>query len=455
MENRERFSRRNWLVLILFGLLGQLAWSVENMYFNLFVFDTIAENLDAITLMVQLSGITATVVTLIAGVFSDKVGNRRHLISWGYIIWGVTVGVFGFMSPETTAAILGAGADEAISITLAAVIIGDCVMTFFGSTSNDAAFNAWVTDNTRPSFRGTVEGVLAILPLISMLIVAGGFGILVELIGYTALFLSMGVVISLCGVVGLFIIKDAPTLERSGGMRDIFYGFYPSTVKRYLPLYITLLIILVYGIACQTFMPYMIIYMKTYLGFTIVEYSIVFGAAIAVGAVINVFLGRLSDRLDKVKLMYIAAGVMAAGLIFMYLSKGDNHIANLICFGLSGFVMITGFIFVSALSGSIVRDFTPVDAAGKLQGVRMVFSVLLPMLIGPAIGNAINRAMDIPLENPGADAMTTSYIPAPEIYLVAGLVVLLIFALLPLLQRVKARYDEKTEEKAESISEGV
>ena len=31
------------------------------------------------------SGITATVVTLFAGIFSDKIGNRRHFISIGYI----------------------------------------------------------------------------------------------------------------------------------------------------------------------------------------------------------------------------------------------------------------------------------------------------------------------------------------------------------------------------------
>ncbi|MBR2330075.1 MAG: MFS transporter, partial [Clostridia bacterium] len=57
------FSKQNWTILILFGLIGQIAWSVENMYFNLFVFDTIAPNLDAVTLMVQLSGIVATVTT--------------------------------------------------------------------------------------------------------------------------------------------------------------------------------------------------------------------------------------------------------------------------------------------------------------------------------------------------------------------------------------------------------
>ena len=33
-----RFGRQNWWILIIFGLIGQIAWSVETMYFNLFVF---------------------------------------------------------------------------------------------------------------------------------------------------------------------------------------------------------------------------------------------------------------------------------------------------------------------------------------------------------------------------------------------------------------------------------
>ena len=437
--NTEKFSRRSWLVLILFGLLGQIAWSVENMFFNVFVFETIAPDLDSITLMVQLSGITATVATLIAGVFSDKIGDRRRMISFGYIIWGVTVAAFGFISTDLTEALLGVGYAEAVGITLGAVIVGDCIMTLFGSTSNDAAFNAWVTDNTKQSFRGTVEGVLAILPLVSMLIVAGGFGIIAGLVGYTALFAILGVLITACGVAGIFIVRDAETLEQSGGMKDIFYGFRPSVVRGNLPFYVTLLIVLVYSVALQIFMPYMIIYMSYYLGFSDIEYSLVFGLVIAAGAALNVYLGRLSDRLDKVKLMYIAAGVMSVGLFAMYFARGLGKVGNLISFGISGFLMISGFIFISALSGSLVRDYTPVNAAGKLQGVRMVFSVLIPMLVGPAIGNAINKAMNVPLENAGANAMTTEYIPAPEIYLVAGLVLLLAFGLIPLLNYVRSK----------------
>ena len=445
---KDLFGRKNWIILILFGLVGQLAWSVENMYFNLFVFETIAPNLDAVTLMVQLSGIVATAVTLLAGTLSDKLGNRRSFISIGYIVWGFTVILFAFLKTETIQAILGTDTATAISVTLGVVIAADCLMTLFGSTANDAAFNAWVTDNTRPAFRGKVEGVLAVLPLVAMLIVAGGFGILVTLIGYSGLFLSLGAVIVLCGVGGLFLIRDSGELVRNGRLRDVSYGFRPSVIKSNAPLYLTLIIMGVYGVACQIFMPYLIIYMKTYLGFSVIEYSIVFGLAIILGALINLLLGGLTDRIDKVRLLYPAVAVLALGLFGMYLARVEGHLLTLILFGLAGFVMITGYILVSALSGALVRNYTPAKEAGKLQGIRMIFSVLIPMLAGPAIGNAINRAANIPLPDQGsADTMTTQFIPAPEIFLAGAITCLLILVCIPLLSRaVRKQTNASTED---------
>ena len=434
MENKNSFSRSSWSVLLIFGLIGQIAWSVENMYFNLFVFETISPDLSAVTLMVQLSGIVATVVTLFAGTLSDKFGNRRTFISVGYAIWGVTVALFGFISPEIIDSIFNIGQIKAVSVALVIVIVGDCVMTLFGSTANDAAFNAWVTDNTCAQNRGKVEGVVAILPLIAMLIVAGGFGILVTLLDYKMLFLLLGIIISGCGIYGFFGIKDNPSLVRSGSVRDIFYGFRPSSVKTNPVFYIALLIVLIYGISCQIFMPYMIIYMKTYLSFTVIEYSIVFGLAILLGAGVNLYLTRLSDRKNKAKLLYFAAAVMAAGLVGMYFSKTESKILNLIMFGVFGFVMIVGYIFISALAGSIIRDNTPENSVGKLQGVRMVFSVLIPMIIGPFIGNAINKARNIPItDSTSPDTMTTLFIPAPEIFIAAAAFLLTVFAVIPLL----------------------
>ena len=448
MQKQLSFSRKNWAILILFGLIGQIAWSVENMYFNLFVFETISPDLNAVTLMVQLSGVAATLTTLVAGTLSDKRGNRRSFISYGYIIWGVTVALFGFLSTENIQKLLSINETKAIAIALVAVVALDCIMTVFGSTANDAAFNAWVTDNTREEFRGKVEGVLSVLPLIAMLIVAGGFGILVGLIGYQALFFALGGVIILCGVSGVCTIKDSPTLERKGTLKDIVYGFKPSVIKANKPLYLALCVMGVYGVACQIFMPYLIIYMKTYLHFTTVEYSIVFGLAIILGAVINVWLGGATDKLNKTKLLYLAAAILSIGLFGMWFSHFESKITTLIVFGVFGFIMITGYILVSALCGALVRDYTPENDAGKLQGVRMIFSVLIPMLAGPAIGNAINKAAAIPLPDMGsADVMTTQYIPAPAIFLAGAITAALLFAVIPLL--VRAAEKRKKEQQSD------
>ena len=436
MKENKGLSRKNLSALLIFGMIGQIAWSVENMYFNLFVFEKIAPSLDTVTLMVQASGVVATLVTLLAGSLSDKVGNRRTFISVGYIIWGITVALFGFLSPQLVAEITGRSIEEAIPTALMLAVVCDCIMTLFGSTANDAAFNAWVTDNTESSYRGKIEGILAILPLLAMLVVAGGFGILVGFIGYTNLFLMLGAIISLSGVGGIFIVQDSARLEKNGRLRDMVYGFKPSTVRENPTLYTAFLIIMIYGIACQIFMPYLIIYMTTYLNFTVIEYSVVFGAAILIGAGINLYLTRISDRYNKGRLLFAAVGIMTAGLLAMYVSKFEGHTLRLVSFGIAGCIMITGYIFISALTGAIVRDNTPASDTGKLQGIRMIFSVLIPMIVGPYIGNLINKTISIPLpDSTSADMMTTQYIPAPEIFLAAGAFMILAFVFIPALSK--------------------
>ncbi len=432
-----KFTKRSFTVLLLFGIIGQIAWAVENMYFNLFVFDTIEPNLNAITLMVQSSGIAATVATLIAGTVSDKLGNRRSFISIGYIIWGITVMLFGFIAPEYASKLFGISEEGAVRLCLITVIVGDCIMTLFGSSANDAAFSSWVTDNTDNTNRGRIESIVAIFPLLSLLIVAGGFGIIKEAIGYRLMFLLLGAVISISGIAGIFIIRDSDTLRQNGTLRDMLYGFKPSVIKSNTPFYMALLITCIYSIACQVFMPYLIIYMTEYLHFEVIEYSLVFGLAILLGATVNLFLGKLSDKVNKINCMYVATAVFAAGLFAMYLSHGFGKLATIMTFGISGFVMICGYIYISALTGAIVRDYTPKEDTGKLQGVRMLFFVLIPMLVGPAIGNAINAAKGERLsDQSSADTMTTLFIPASEIFLAGALISLILFALIPILSRL-------------------
>jgi MFS family permease len=132
--------------------------------------------------------------------------------------------------------------------------------------------------------------------------------------------------------------------------------------------------------------------------------------------------------------MYLAPTLIDA-------NNADNKIAMMVVFGIGGFVMICGNIFSSAINGSILRDYTPEGAAGKMQGIRMFASVLIPMIVGPAIGNAINIAQGITLEDvgveAGVDAVTTEFVPAPEIFLAGAIIALLAFAAVPLIRKAE------------------
>lgn len=444
MENT--FGKKNWMIVFIFGLLGQIAWSVENMQFNLFLYDTVAKSLESVTLMVQLSGITATVVTLISGVISDKLKNRRLFISLGYIIWGITVLIFAFISVTNVKTLFKIeDVAKATSITLTIIIVMDCVMTTFGSIANDACFNSWVTENTHSSYRGKVESVLSVFPLFSMLLVAGGFGILVSAFGYPTVFVCLGALITLSGILGLFVIKDNPNLQtiRPTQFRDIIYGFRPSVIKSNKKLYLNLVIVGIYGIACQIFMPFIIIFMTHYLKFTAIQYSLVFGTAIIGGSIVALILGRVCDKWPKQRALYLFVIIFAVGLLGMYLTANLAKPLVYFVFGGFGLVMIVGNVLILTLTGALVRDETPEDNVGKLQGIRMIFSVLLPMFFGPMIGNAINKNMNIPLQNAGLDAATTEYIPAPEIFLVASIVAILSIAIIYILNRVGAKKDAK------------
>ena len=125
----------------------------------------------------------------------------------------------------------------------------------------------------------------------------------------------------------------------------------------------------------------------------------------------------------------------------------ENKVALLILFGIAGFVMICGNIFSTALNGSIMRDNTPAEAVGKMQGVRMFASVLIPMLVGPAIGNALNQRFGSGAQLEGNDVLTAATAPAREIFLAGAIISLLALLAIPLIRMAEER--TKKSEKAE------
>lgn len=231
---KAKLGGRTWAALLTFGLVGQIAWVIENMYFNVFLYNTISGDTSMIAAMVAWSAVTATVTTLVMGALSDRLGRRKAFIVAGYLLWGVSIGAFALIKSSPVAAAAHSAA--------VLVVVLDCVMTFFGSTANDAAFNAWVTDVTVPENRGRVETVLAIMPLVAMLVVFGALDGLTQAGSWRLFFLIVGGVTELGGGMVISaccngLIRDYTPAGKAGlfqGIRIVFQVLLPMVTGPYI-----------------------------------------------------------------------------------------------------------------------------------------------------------------------------------------------------------------------------
>lgn len=426
MENKKKNSRF-WLALVIFCLTGQVAWTVENMYFNVFIYKMFHASAEAISAMVAASAIAATVTTLLIGALSDKLGKRKIFICGGYILWGISIWSFTLLRMDVINALFPA-AVSAAAVGVSLVIVMDCVMTFFGSTANDACFNAWLTDVTEESNRGKVEGINAMMPLVSILVVFGSFmsfDLNLES-SWVTIFNIIGIAVIAIGISGIFLIDDSEvkTEGNQSYFANIFYGFRPDVIRSNKMLYFTLAALAVFNISIQVFMPYLILYYTVTLGMD--NYVLIFAPAILVAAVFTALYGKVYDRKGFGFAIVPTLLMLMAGYVGLYFFRTTVPVFA------ASLVMMCGFLGTGAMLGAKVRTHTPENKTGMFQGLRIVAQVLVPGVIGPAIGAKVLADAATIVNDDG----TTSFIPNANIFLVALVVSLFVWAaLIPLCKK--------------------
>ena len=426
--NRKKF----YLALILFSLIGQVAWVVENMYFNVFIYKMFNASAADISLMVQASAVAATLTTIFIGALSDRLQKRKIFMCLGYIAWGVSILAFAFVRLDLISALFGAAASAA-SVAVTIVIILDCVMTFFGSSANDAAYNAWLTDCTDETNRGRAEGINSMMPLIAILVVFGGFmGFdLSAAESWTTIYIVIGAVVLVVGALGFLLVEDAPAKapDSLGYLATILYGFRPAVVRKNSRLYFTLAAFVLFGISIQVFMPYLIIYYEQTLGMR--DYVLIMAPAIVLAAVVTVLFGRLIDARGFRKTVFLSLAMLAAGYVLLFVFPGVVHVEGFAMKApvfIGSLLMMSGYLSGMAVFGAQIRNETPAHMAGRFQGLRIIAQVLIPGVIGPAIGAAILKNAETVLNSDG----TRSFLPNENIFLAALVVELVLGAALAL-----------------------
>ena len=424
---RTRLSAKFWLALTIFSLTGQIAWVVENMYFNVFLYKMFHATASDISVMVAASAVAATVTTLLIGALSDKLGKRKLFICGGYILWGISIWAFALLRIDVISKLFPM-AVSAASVGVSLVIIMDCVMTFFGSSANDACFNAWLTDATDATNRGSAEGINAMMPLLAILAVFGGFmGFdLDRPESWAIIYTIIGAVVLAVGIAGIFLIRDtgSKTAENENYFKNIFYGFRPSVMRQSKILYLTLAAFAVFGISIQVFMPYLILYYNVSLGMD--NYVLIMAPAILLAAVVTLFYGKLYDRVRFRLSVIPAIALLMLGYILLYFFRSTVPV---FC---GSALMMSGYLAGMTVFGAMIRDRTPAHRAGMFQGLRIVGQVLIPGIIGPYIGAAVLRNAEQVVNDDG----TLSFLPNENIFLAALIVACCIWLVLAVIFRM-------------------
>ena len=425
-----RLGGKVWTSILLFGLMGQIAWVVENVYFSTFIQKNITTEPWASSLTVAASAVVAAIVSILGGVLTDRVGKRKQFVCFGYIVWGLVTASFAFFGNDHVAA------DGVVTAVIVFVIM-DCVMTLFGSLSNDAAFSAWITDVTDVTNRGFVDVILSVMPVAALMVIFVAFDGLTQNGNWTTFFLILGGMTAVSGIVGLFVLNDSPSLvpDRSGKYwSEVVYGFKPKNIAKHGIVYVCLLGMMFSGLSMQLWQPYMIVLLQYTLGFGD-NYVLPLALVVLLSAATAAVGGKLMDKYGRDKFFYpvAAAGVLGGLVVYAIKFVGGNSTAVFVMFVIGGTLVEGASLLAAGVFNASARNYTPSDKAGCFQGVRIILYVMVPMVLASLINPLIIKGFG-PVLTEYNDLITVAsgykigdHVYPFELFLFAGVAAALVF----------------------------
>ena len=413
-----KFPRKIAAALYLTSLAGNIAWAVENQYFNVFLYNVVIPEPIYVSLMVMITAIVSAIATIFMGAVSDVKGKRRFYVIYGFALFAFTTALFPF----------SAFVSPAIFAVFVAIII-DSVMTFFGCTAYDACVRAYMVDITTVKNRGKVVAINEIMVLVGSLIVYAGSGYLIEAFGYYLFFIIVAIITAIFGIWGAFLIEDPPSLTP----RDITVWnhikstFNRKTIVENKDCFKVILSIGIWAIGWSIFFPFIIIYLQHYLDFELTTASLVVLIAMLVAIILTLPWGKVVDKYGRKKIAIASLGLESIFLILFAFST------DFITIVITGIFWVFFMMSWHIASQAWANDLFPEDKAGQFSGYFLFANVLMGMVIGSPIGGLIGQLWGRPVIVDGIPGMA----PPPLMFFVAAIIVVL--AIIPLI---------KTQEKA-------
>lgn len=410
-----KISAKNWMLIWIVGLAGQLCWNVENQWFNTFIYAKIGPYVWIISWMTAVSSIVTTFSTFYFGTLSDRIGRRKPFICIGYVLWGVFTILFGVSEflPK----------NEVVAAAVMIVAM-DALMSFFGSMGNDAAFSSWTTDISNDQNRGQIGAALAALPIISTIVGTVGSGILIDLLDYFTFFIIIGVLVIVIGVLGFFQMKEGeglvPNRDEKGFWHQFFSVFNFKTVRENTELFCVFLVSCVYFTCFNFYYAHVGNYFIHTLGYDEGISGVIQGVGLGLAIFATIPAIKLINRGQHVKMVAGSVIFTVAGLVIIGLA-GKSIPIILVGIILAGI----GYVLVVQTTTAWAKNLYPEGNYGQYEGVRIIFNVMIPMILGPSTASILITEFGNPVTINGQEGMA----PSAVIFFAAA--ALSVFTLIP------------------------
>ena len=412
---------RMWLLVWGLGLAGQICWNMENQWFNTFVYAKIGKNPSIITGMLIFSAAATTFATFFFGTWADRKGKRRRFISIGYILWGIFTIAFGLTEFISRDLYVLAGI---------MVVVADTIMSFFGSMGNDAGFNTWTNDIMTDKNRGQIGAALATQPVLGTILGTVVGGLLVgENDNYMRLFLVMGIFVICFGIISLFSMNEADDVEPSvrGSFAKQFFSVF--NFRKFFELKELVWVnigVAVFFIGFNVYFAYMGNYIIYYLGYTADMMGIIEAVPLVLAMLSAIPISMLINKNKHIPVTFAAIIINIIGLMVLGPVKKESidtsSIFNLRLW-LGIFLVGVGYVAILQTTKVWTKQLYPKDSKGQFEGIWILFFVLIPMIGGSLIGEAVVKTGGEQFLNTVSGQ--TEYIPNGNIFFVGAAIVLL------------------------------
>ncbi|MDY2889546.1 MAG: MFS transporter [Candidatus Caccosoma sp.] len=429
---KKSLTIKNIILIIVLGFAGQLCWNMENQWFNTYVYAKIGPYPGIVTCMLIFSALATAFSTFLFGTLTDRIGKRKPFLCIGYIVWGITTFIFG-----VTDALKGFSPLWFVSTM---VVVADCVMSFFGSMGNDCAYSAWTTDLLNEENKGFIGTSIAVMPIVGTIVGTLLGGIIISSFGYHMFFAIMGGIVSLIGIICIFTMKDVDNIKinKNGSFwKQFFSNFNFKEFIKNRELVLVFIILSIFFIGFNCFFAHIgNLFIYNY-NFKESDFGIVEGAALIVSIIICLFFGKLLNKNIAPKLTLISIITEVCGLIFLTILSFNNLFNGSNVFSIDNLALFIGMVIVGVgyiLFMQVVmiwaKELYPEDKRGQIEGVKIIFFVLIPMIFGSLISNVlINLLGKETIIDYGYGPVSGK---APNHYLFIAAAIVIILAIIPL-----------------------